>query len=51
MKRASKKLTLNRETVKNLQEELLLPVKGGESHTCYSAGSCPRVSCHDCYTH
>lgn len=50
MNKRVKKLELNRETIKNLQDELLQPVKGGESQTCPSAGSCPRVSCHDCYT-
>lgn len=50
MKRPSKKLTINKETIKHLQEELLIPVQGGgTSGLCPSAAtSCPAVSCYDC---
>lgn len=50
MKKNLKKLTLNRETIKNLQDELLLPVDGGVSgRPCPSeATSCPRASCGPC---
>jgi hypothetical protein len=51
VKRQSKKLTLNRETLKNLQNELLHPVKGGglSGLPCPSeVTTCPRASCLKC---
>jgi hypothetical protein len=51
MKRASKKLTLSRETIKNLQDELLHPVEGGglSGLPCPSeVATCPRASCGRC---
>jgi hypothetical protein len=51
MNKRVKKLTLNRETIKNLQDELLHPVEGGgiSGLPCPSeAGSCPRASCGKC---
>lgn len=49
-KNRSKKLTLSRETIHNLQEDSLRPVQGGipSFDGCPSNWSCPRVSCYDC---
>ena len=48
MKKQTKKLTLNKKTISNLNVAEMKNLVGGNSMTCTSLDSCPISKCHYC---